>query len=228
MMIWANLSLAVVLVAQFNGQEKLAQDSGNLKNLLSDVRKALPRTWSAEITPDIPPEFVRGNLSDQPCLVAWRRQKALGRWHVANRASGEQTPVKPVDIYFTLMLGMYFSPQEYRKMAEINSQYEDRRLAIARALIKDGVSWAFMGPEPIPPRAFDPKTPEQTERVRQYALLWMRTPRTALPTHHYRTLSLSADFDDALEPQDRSIAAERNRVRAAVENIVTAYDKRPD
>lgn len=204
-------------------QDEISLDDANLKQLVADIQSTLPPGWQVATTPDIPRGVTYPGQSHRPIVAIWRTEKAEGRWHFPN-PGGEEDPFEPEQVCFTLELVEHMPPELYQQAVQENARRNSRRLAMMKSLPR-GIRFAWMGPVPIPPDAYEPQTPEETDAVRRYALVWLRTEPRPLATHTYRTLSFVANLQETLELKNPEIRGEREVV---LNQLLKCIQKRPD
>lgn len=89
----------------------------------------------------------------------------------------------------------YVPPDRFPFIRAENDRLEHQRLEFEKRLISLGIEGGQgMGPAPLGPSSFRPRTPEQRGLVNEYRLLWLQTEPQRLPTHHYAGLSFEEEL----------------------------------
>jgi hypothetical protein len=208
------------------GDDDVARDSANLRQLLRRVEAVLPTRWRAEITPDVPidAQLLWRNRSGSPCLTVWRTAPALGIPSAPGMPGGtgsDNFPWEEVVPRLQLSLVEFLSEEEFARKATENRRKQARRIDFIERQLS-GIERQTKNPYPYPPHAFHPKTDRERELVRQYALVWMRTEPDELPTHHDTTLAFILERDE-YSFRDRAVEREYDAVRERIESLVTPY-----
>ena len=186
----------------------VVDSKSDMADLLQRVRAKLPANWSAEVQAGKANE-----MADKPCLVVTRRDEVLGR-NVYPNEDGSEKKLDPNEIVFTFQAVAYMSPEDYQRNLADNRKKNDARMEFEKKL--KGIRFAHMGPQPIPPRAFKPKTEAEKQLVFSYSELWARTEPTPLPDYLYGRRSFRGDLMNNFACEDSKVGEELDRVREAV------------
>ena len=120
----------------------------------------------------------------------------------------------------------FVTPQNYTTIREHNDLLRRRRIKFVGEHLK-AISWAHKGPRPIPPYAFDPRTEDEIELIRQYAFLWIATQPRPLPTHYTNHFSFAMHLPDSMQIHHAEKSKEYDRIVDAVQQIIVPYEKEP-
>jgi hypothetical protein len=215
-----------VCFGQATVPDDVLRDAENLRALAVQVRAILPPGWRADFTFDFPldPAYAWAPRSDKPCLVVYYENEARGHWLAPGMPAvgeGEDWPFEPLRVWMSLTLEEYVSPEAYQDARRKNQALKQRRLAFERRLAS--IPYGHKGSDPKPPSAYRPESPDQSELVRQYSLLWMRTEPTPLPTHHFRTVGLTVMFP-IVRLEDSNLQQKLEQIEAGISRIVVSYE----
>lgn len=225
------LLLAVVCFSQpiaDGGAADEESDAAGIEQLVADVQNVLPPGWVVEfklVDPRIPTR--RGShpalviKSDQPLPVEYFAPNPPGR------SADEPEPppdisLKTVAIHF--VASPYLSSHSYSNARERNGTLVQRRVDFERNHLKH-IRWSHMGPNPIPPDAFEPRTARENHLVRQYAYLWVSTQPQPLPTHHTDRLAFEMRDLGSIKLHDAKRSKEYKQILEAVQKFIVPYER---
>jgi hypothetical protein len=227
----------ITLTASFavseTDQPTEVRQNADLKQLLTEARKMLPKGWRAEITPDVPEELiVVDKYRFQTChLLIWHEEKTLGRRPIINDRSKTKEELefdyKPEAPKVDLAIVKYVSPAAYDKLFEENSRRQTERLTFEKKYLSAIQGFDYV--RPFAPSLYHPSSDAEKELLREYTLLWTRTELEELPNYYYRTLSFdSTDLNPVfgLRFKDERIQAEQDQIREAILKIITVYPEK--
>jgi hypothetical protein len=123
-----------------------------------------------------------------PAIAVSSKEKLPIEMHAANPAAGEKPKTELRQVEIVLAVQPFLAPDQYERLRATNGERVKLRTDFESKL-KKAIRWGFMGPEPIPPSAFDPGNDRERHRLLEYALLWNRTQPDLLPTHYFETVS---------------------------------------
>jgi hypothetical protein len=197
-------------------------DSAVLSQTLSEIRAALPAAWKADIA------FTPGWHDRTLTLLIATREPVAVRYELANSAGGEESDnhVGQETYKIALKVRPFMSPTQYADAKKQNQTFNDRRMKAQKELVAKGVKWGFMGPMPIPPAWFKPKNDAERELLQKYALIWMNTEPTILPTHYRGSNAFFLADSEMVLMVDPARAGERADILKRLGEILTPYESK--
>jgi hypothetical protein len=141
-----------------------------------------------------------------------------------NPAAGQAPQQEMRKVEIVLAVCPFLTPEQYERLRAKDEQLVASRSAMERQLKKD-IHWGYMGAEPIPPSAFDPKNDAQRRQVVEYALLWNRTEPEPLPTHYFDKLSFEELLPLNSAIADRAKIKEYAAIVKSLDELLTPYEK---
>ncbi len=211
-------------IAGAAGDER--QDWEQLQQALADFKRVAPAGWT-----------VAGRLTDpanprrrgsRPAIVIESDEPLPAEFHIRNPngvAEGSQPAPKTSleTVRLSFVVAPFLSPEDQATARAATAALLQRRLRFEADLLKQ-VRYAHMGPEPIPPSAFAPRTEAETRLVTQYALLWVSTQPQPLPTHHADGLSFEMRSPGAITIHDAAKSAEYAKLLEDVRKTFVPYE----
>jgi hypothetical protein len=199
------------------------EDAASLERLRGEIARRLPAGWSVTIEPGRP-DRARGPSAESLAMVITSREPLPVEIHMPNPAAGQPPDKESRRVEIVLAVRPYLTPEQYQQFRGKDDQLVASRTTLERQLKKQ-VRWGFMGAEPIPPSAFDPKDDAQRRQVLEYALVWNRTEPDPLPTHHCEGLSFDATLPINSAITDKAKAKEYAEIVKTLDELLTPYEK---
>jgi len=203
------------------------QDAARMKQLFADIQKVLPPAWIIEIKladPRIPsrpgphPALVIKSAEPLPvkCFYPGMPERS-----VEEREPPPKTAKKIVAVQFIAF--PFLSLESYKTARKRNDTLRQTRLQFEREHLK-GIRSTYKGSEPIPPYAYEPRTEDEAQLVRQYAFLWVSTQPDLLPTHHTDHLAFEMHDAGSIKIHDAKKSKEYHQILDAVQKTIVPYE----
>lgn len=203
------------------GSEK--QDAASLERLRDVIARRLPAGWTVAIDPGRP-DRERGPGAESLAVVITSKEKLLVEIQLPNPAAGQPPEKETRQVEVVLALRPFLTPEQYQRRRGKDQQLVASRTALEQQLKKE-IRWGYMGAEPVPPSAFDPKDVAQRRQVIEYALLWNRTEPDPLPTHYFENLSFEEMLPLNTVIADKAKAKEHERIVKDLDELLRPYEK---
>ncbi len=219
--------LPVVAMVCLTGLRTLAasekDDAASLERLRGEIARRLPTGWRVTIEPGRP-DWARGPGAESLAVVITSKEPLHVEIHMPNPAAGQPPDKESRRVEVVLAVHPYLTPDEYQQLRAKDEQLVASRDTLERQLKKQ-IRWGYMGAEPIPPSAFDPKDDAQRRQVLEYALLWNHTEPEPLPTHHFESLSFDVTLPINSAITDKAKAKEYAEIVKTLDELLTPYEK---
>jgi hypothetical protein len=198
-------------------------DAASLEWLRGEIARRLPAGWSVMIEPGRP-DRAKGAGAELLAVVITSKEPLPVEIRMPNPAAGQPPDKELRRVEIVLAVRPYLTPEKYQQLRAKDEQLVASRTTLERQLKKQ-VRWGFMGAEPIPPSAFDPKDDSQRRQVLEYALLWNRTEPEPLPSHHFESLSFDVTLPINAAITDKAKAKEYAEIVKTLDELLTPYEK---
>jgi hypothetical protein len=198
-------------------------DAASLERLRGEIARRLPADWSVTIESGRP-DRAKGPAAESLAMVITSKEPLPVEIHMPNPAAGQPPDKESRKVEIVLAVRPYLTPEEYQQLRAKDEQLVASRTALERQLTKQ-IHWGFMGAEPIPPSAFDPKDDAQRRQVLEYALVWNRTEPDPLPTHHFESLSFDVALPIYSAITDKAKAQEYAKIVKTLDELLAPYEK---
>ena len=199
------------------------EDAASIEQLRDAIAHRLPAGWTVTIDPGRP-DRERGPGAQSLAIVIASNDELPLEVQMPNPAAGQPPTKEKRKVEIILAVRPLLTPEQFERLKAKDDQLVAARTAMERQL-KKSTRWGYMGAEPIPPSAFDPKDDAQRRLVIEYALLWNRTEPEPLPTHYFENLS----FDEVLPLYsaiaDTAKSKEYEGIVKAVDGLLRPYEK---
>jgi hypothetical protein len=212
------ISTVLLTVARaFAAEPDVVEDVHQLEKLVAEVRGVVPDGWSVELK--ISTEYLR---SVRPVIVITSDKKLPVEHLGINPPAAGQAEKETVKIWMAFMA--YLSPDEHAAAQARNERLKLERLEFFEKHLQQG-EYAWMGPPPPSPDSIEPRSPVDLRLARQYALLWLATEPTQLPTHYYGQLAVWHD-PHGIAIHDAEGKKQYEQIVEGLERILTPYQKK--
>jgi hypothetical protein len=224
----------LILPLILQAAEPAADQASQLEQLSVEIGKILPNGWTVAVWPATKSKSIF-SLNNNPSFIVYRNEACFAEFtNAANlpvqaqasisngRPTARNPDLKPMEITFRFSAMPFMSKEEYKKAKQENDSKLNTRMESAKTL--RGINWSHMGPEPIPPSAYEPQNENERNRVRQYAYVWLNTQPQALPDLYFQRLSFKADLMEDVRCSDKQIEEEVKRVREKVVQLFSKYE----
>jgi hypothetical protein len=199
------------------------EDAASLERLRDAITHRLPAGWNVAIDPGRP-DRARGPGAQSLAVVIASKNALPVEIQMPNPAAGQAPQKEMRNVEIVLAVRPFLTPEQYERLRTKDEQLVASRSAMERQLTKD-IHWGYMGAEPIPPSAFDPKDDAQRRHVVEYALLWNRTEPAPLPTHYFEKLSFEELLPLNSAIADRAKIKEYAAIVKAIDELLKPYEK---
>jgi hypothetical protein len=206
-------------------------DAKSFQELLVKINDRLPSGWIVEAALTVSPKDLL-RPGPYPTLIIKSTVPLPLEFvgiNLPGRSSDEPKPpprINPDVVTLRFVARPFMSSRTYAAAREHNEVLQKKRLEFERQHLKD-VASAHMGPEPIPPHAYRPRSEREIELVRQYAFLWLSTEPQLLPTHFTDDLSFALyDLGD-FTIHDADKDKEYHQILESIQELITPYEQEP-
>jgi hypothetical protein len=199
------------------------EDAASLERLRDAISHRLPTGWTVTIDPGRP-DRERGPGAQSPAVVIASKEELPLEIQMPNPAPGQPAAKEKRKVEIALPVRPFLTPDHYERLRKKDEQLVTARTAMERQLKKE-IRWGYMGAEPVPPSAFDPKDDVQRRQVIKYALLWNRTEPEPLPTHYFENLSFEEMLPLNTAIADRAKSKEYEGIVKALDELLSPYER---
>jgi hypothetical protein len=221
------LSTAIVAIVTLTATSLLVasekDDAVSLERIRDAIARRLPDGWTVAIDP-ARPDRTRGPGAQSLAIVIASKEELPLVIQMPNPAAGQPPANEKRKVEIVLAVRPFLTAEQYQRVKANDEQFVASRTAMERQLKKD-IHWGFMGAEPVPPSAFDPKDDAQRRQVVEYALLWNRTEPEPFPTHYFESVSFEEMLPLYTAIADRAKMKEYAGIVKALDELLKPYQK---
>jgi hypothetical protein len=218
----ATIVALVTLAASRSIVAAEADDAASLERLRSEIARRLPAGWTVRIEP-AGPVRTRGPGTEVLAVVIASNEKLPVELHAPNPAAGQAPKMEMEKAQIVLAVCPFLTQEQYQQLRAKDEQLVASRTAVEQRLKKQ-IKWGYMGGDPVPPSAFDPKDDAQRRSVLEYALLWNHTEPEPLPTHYFESVAFE-EKPSLYTIADRTKAKEYTDIVKALDELLKPYEK---
>lgn len=185
-----------------------------LKKLQETIAENLPKGWQIGKAKDSGVAFTPPTQPDD--LLVWKTEKVVLR-KKPSMADAEAAAPEPVNVYFTLSVCPFISPEEYPSIYATNKAIKAQHDYWNKTI--SHIPKSTKG-EPMP------RGVEESEQVGKYRQEYPKLPphNPNLPTHYYGVLAFKLrDWRGVQEPEDRKAQTEMNTAFVVITRPLTLY-----